>query len=565
MEWIHLTINGHPVKVSFDENSIHVFDAFLIKDDLKQRGYRWNPLDKSWTISPLNVASEVDSLKNNLEAVQESIDVKPRSPDDSLPGSFSVGELRQKIDYLLNHTFQKIWVRGIIASEVKGYRWASYFDLRDEAEGSDLFFRSEIKTNYLDHIKRKLRETGVADDLEKDLPVFFQVEVSLSNRYSVDVRLSVTDILPEYTQSKLKNQRDLTLEKLRDEGILEWQKKLEVPLLINRIILITSELGTSIRDIQAGLHPHENRYEIGFFDTRMEGAQAVDQIIGTLEYIEKQKNSLGADVIVIARGGGSEQSLAVFNDYHLCKKICLMSVPVWTAIGHEKDLSAAEICSHLTPVPSTPSGMGKYLLNRFESIQSGLVQTVDSLIRHSDRILQVEMGKIWILIRNVPHRFLANLRGANDGFITMLSRMKQSAIYFLNDHRKGVSQSVQLLQTRIRISLSQRARLVGGMITRLDFIRLNQKNRNNISDIRVVFERILNQASRQSAATQRAVRSLRDNVAANQPEKILKKGFTMAFNDRNQIITSVTQFPKDASVQLKFWDGKIRIKRKEES
>ena len=76
----------------------------------------------------------------------------------------------------------------------------------------------------------------------------------------MDIRLSLLDILPEYTQAKIRNQREITLEKLKEEGILENQKKLLVPAYISRIGLITSEQGTSIRDIKAGLHPFANKY-----------------------------------------------------------------------------------------------------------------------------------------------------------------------------------------------------------------------------------------------------------------------------------------------------------------
>lgn len=566
MEWIHLIINGHPVKVSFDENSIHIYDAFLIKDDLKQRGYRWNPQDKSWIISPQDVSTEVDVLKNNLQPVIREGEKDDPAAAGEFPESFSVGELRQKIDHLLKQTFfQQVWVRGVIASEIKNYQWASYFDLKDEGEGSDLFFRSEIRTSQLDRIQKKLKDTGIADRLEKDLPVFFKVGVSVSNRYSVDVRLTVTDILTEYTQSKLKSQLDITVETLRKEGLLERQKELTLPALIHRMVLITSEMGTSIRDIQAGLHPHGNRYDIVFFDTRMEGAQAVDQLIATLKYIEKNKDRLKADAVVIARGGGSEQSLAVFNDYRLCKKICRMSLPVLTAIGHEKDLSAAEICSHFSPVPSTPSGMGKFFMNRFETLQNKLFQNVDSLIRYHDRVLDLETEKIQLMVRNLPQRLRVNLRMVNDGLVSVMSRFKQSVTYLMKDHFREVVQSVRLLRTRIGMSVREAKGSMEMLMSRLDFSRLKQKNGQNLGDLENLSRRVHRQGLRINRISLERIQALQDVVAASQPEKILKKGFTMTFDEHDRIITSAGQFPKDAPASLKFWDGKIPIKRKEES
>ena len=61
-----MAINGQEVSVAFDENSIHIYNAFPIKDDLKMRGYRWNPTDKSWFLHPRDVDMEMEALENNL-------------------------------------------------------------------------------------------------------------------------------------------------------------------------------------------------------------------------------------------------------------------------------------------------------------------------------------------------------------------------------------------------------------------------------------------------------------------------------------------------------------------
>ena len=62
MKFVALTINGRQVNVAFDENSIHVYNAFPIKDELKMRGYRWNPQQKSWFIRPDDVDEEMAVL-----------------------------------------------------------------------------------------------------------------------------------------------------------------------------------------------------------------------------------------------------------------------------------------------------------------------------------------------------------------------------------------------------------------------------------------------------------------------------------------------------------------------
>ncbi|UCH98358.1 MAG: hypothetical protein JSV88_16360, partial [Candidatus Aminicenantes bacterium] len=339
MKWVTVVINGQEVSVAFDENSIHIYNAYPIKDDLKIRGYRWNPADKSWYLQPGDVDAEIRVLENNLQPSAAPVKCGKKPELAVFPESYSVAELRNRLDRLIREGIRgNIWVRGVIASDVKNYKWASYLDLKDEDENRDIFFRVEIKTHNLEKIERKLQESGAAQSLERDLPVFCHVEVYLPLRNVVDIRLSLLDILPEYTQAKIRNQREITLDKLKEEGIIENQKRLVVPVFISRLGLITSGQGTSIRDIKAGLHPYENKYRFFFVDSRMEGAHAVDSIIQAITFLESSPG-IELDAIIIARGGGSEQSLAVFNDLRLCRKVCHTPIPILTAIGHEKDIT----------------------------------------------------------------------------------------------------------------------------------------------------------------------------------------------------------------------------------
>jgi exodeoxyribonuclease VII large subunit len=564
MKWITAVIKGTEVSIAFDENSIHIYNAYLIKDDLKLRGYRWNPNDKSWHANPGDVEAEMNALQNKF---QQSKPVSIASRDVELsefPTSSSVVELRNRIDRLIREGLQgQIWTRGIIASRVKNYQWYSYFDLKDEDENQDIYFNMEVRTKDLEQVNRKLKESGAADSLDKDLPVFCLVEVHLSFRNAVDIRLRVLDILPEYTQAKIRNQREITLDKLKEEGILDKQKRLSLPALIPRVGLITSEQGTSIGDIMAGLSTFEKKYSFFFVDTRMEGVNAVESIIGAVDYLE---NSISPplDAIIIARGGGSEQSLAIFNDYRLCGRICNCTIPVLTAIGHEKDISAAEICSFFTPAPATPSGMGKYLHERFGELQLQLSDSVRQLINYFSNMHNREMEKMKAFVKNIPINIRRFLQSREERFSALVRRYEQSVSFTVRDRERGIYNLMMQILTLASALRKREERQVGKTVLKIDFQKRLKVNDTLLQEIRHLGQNVTRQSGKVILEQERNLQNLVDLIKASDPGNILKKGFTLTLDKDDRVIKTMRAFSEAENTRLKFHDGIVKIKKEED-
>ncbi len=562
MEWINVIINGKEVSVAFDENSIHIYNAFPIKDDLKLLGYRWNPEDKSWCINPEDVDCEIEVLKNNLESKPAIERVYHESELSKFPKSMSVVELRNRIDQLIKRGVGgQIWIRGLVASDIKNYKWASYFDLKDENENTDIFFKVEVKKRDLEIINHKLNESGASETIEKDLPVFCLVEVYLPLKNMVDIRLKLLDILPEYTQSKIRNQREITLEKLKDEGILEKQKKMLLPLLIYRIGVITSEQGTSIEDIMAGLHPYEGKYNLFFVDSRMQGSNAVESILNAIDFLENNPK-IPLDAIIIARGGGSEQSLAIFNDYKICQRVCHCKIPIITAIGHEKDVSAIEICSFFTPAPSTPSGIGKYLKDRYVSLQDQLTESIYKLINCFSNVHNREVEKMNSFLRNIPSLVLSILRLIEERFFSIARLMGQSVYFTVRDHKRRINSFVRQLVYKAESLNNREEKQIKKIILRVDFHKRDRENIKFVEKIKDLSKIGLNLSLTAISDEEKAIKSRRDIVCANDPERILEKGFTLTLDEKNRIIKSIKEFKKIDFPKLKFNDGIIKIKER---
>jgi exodeoxyribonuclease VII large subunit len=202
-------------------------------------------------------------------------------------------------------------------------------------------------------------------------------------RGSLSFRADAVELVGE---GALKKQYDLLKKKLSLEGLFDESRKREIPEYPVRVGLLTSKTGAVIHDFQSNLGAFG--YKLRFKDIRVEGAQAIPDILAGLERMKKES----LDVLVLIRGGGSMESLQAFNHEQVVRAIASYPVPVICAIGHDKDVPLAQLAADVAP--STPTACTE-ILNRSwrEAIHAvsawrtdilGLYQ--DELRSESDRV-----------------------------------------------------------------------------------------------------------------------------------------------------------------------------------
>ena len=180
--------------------------------------------------------------------------------------------------------------------------------------------------------------------LQPGVVVIFEVRVNYSELYGVSLIVEDIDVSATLGEAELRRRR--TLEKLEKEGLLELQKELALPAVPYSLAVISAADAAGYGDFRR--HLLENEYGFAFdvtlFPATMQGDTAPASIIAALEMIEAGAAvAAGFDAILILRGGGSSLDLACFDDYELCAAIAQCTLPVFTAIGHDRDVHAADM------------------------------------------------------------------------------------------------------------------------------------------------------------------------------------------------------------------------------
>ena len=210
----------------------------------------------------------------------------------------------------------------------------------------------------------------------------------------------VSDIDPTYTLGDMARKRQEIIRQLKEEGVFDLQRELQLPLFCQRIAVISSETAAGYGDFcrQLADNPYGFHFDTTLFPAIMQGEQVEQSIINALEqiYAHSQHPSPNThhpfDCVVIIRGGGATADLSGFDTLALAENVAQFPLPIITGIGHERDESILDMVSH-TRV-KTPTAAAAFLidhlchiLDRIEQAETSLSRMVSERIsRHQQRI-----------------------------------------------------------------------------------------------------------------------------------------------------------------------------------
>lgn len=253
------------------------------------------------------------------------------------------------------------WVQAELSDVRSNYSGHCYLEfVQKEPRGNNLIAkaRGTIWSNVYRLLKPYFEEeTGQA--FVAGIKVMVKVTVEFHELYGYS--LTVQDIDPTYTLGDMARRRREILKQLEEEGVLTLNKELEIPLLAQRIAVISSATAAGYGDFCNQLE--QNSYGFVFyphlFPAIMQGERVEQSVITALDAIHACRDDW--DVVVIIRGGGATSDLSGFDTYELAANCAQFPIPIITGIGHERDDTVLDFVSH-TRV-KTPTAAAEYLIN----------------------------------------------------------------------------------------------------------------------------------------------------------------------------------------------------------
>lgn len=273
--------------------------------------------------------------------------------------SLSLSELCAELDLTIQQGLPSTyWVRAEIASLTD--RGHCYLELVEKAERG--MFAAKMRATCWSNIWQLIaayfmQETGKRPEV--GMQVLVEVRVEFHPVYGLS--LNIQNIDPSFTLGDLARQRQLTLQRLEADGVIEMNKSLTLPSVIQRIAVISAENAAGYGDFchQLNDNPYNLRFTTALFPAVMQGEQAARSIIAALNAIADSIEDY--DCITIIRGGGATTDLTCFDTYELASHCAQFPLPILSGIGHTRDVSIVDIVVHSSL--KTPTAVAEFLID----------------------------------------------------------------------------------------------------------------------------------------------------------------------------------------------------------
>lgn len=309
---------------------------------------------------------------------------------------YTVSELNSTLKKLISLEFSApIWVCG----EIQDYRLARdkkhiYFNLvQKHLVANEIVARVRVALffNVKQFVFAKLQSADRGFTLKDDLEIKLLCRVDLhvqSGQYS----LIVVDVDPLYTLGKVAAARQQIIEELREKGYFDKNAKLPLSLVPLKIGLITAIDSAAYHDFINELKSYGYAFQVKVINAHMQGKQVENDLVEGIKYFsENEKDAV--DLVVITRGGGAIADLSWFDSRLIAQAIADASVPVITALGHEINLTIADMLAHTAL--KTPTKAAQFLGEKIkeyaqvrDSLAVEMLESVDKIIDFCKRDLK---------------------------------------------------------------------------------------------------------------------------------------------------------------------------------
>ena len=253
----------------------------------------------------------------------------------------------------------------------------------------------------------------------------------------------VTDIDPTYTLGDMARKRQEIIRQLKEEGVFDLQKELQLPLFCQHIAVISSETAAGYGDFcnQLADNPYGFQFRTQLFPAIMQGEGVEQSIIEALERIY----DCDFDCVVIIRGGGATSDMSGFDTLALAENVANFPLPIITGIGHDRDESILDMVSH-TRV-KTPTAAAALLIDHLKMVLDAINNAQDAIARLTQQKLSTLNAQLSTLQEMLP-RLFSTVKARQEAridnlYMRMLSSIRETVISSLG--------KINTLETRLPI------------------------------------------------------------------------------------------------------------------
>jgi exodeoxyribonuclease VII large subunit len=416
----------------------------------------------------------------------------------------------------IEREYSDAWVEGEISNFRAPESGHLYFTLKDgNAQIRVVMFRSSAR----------LLRFRPADGLQ----------VVVRGRVTVYEDRGELQISAEYIEPKGAGSLQLAFEQLKSkleaEGLFAGERKKAIPVLPGRIGIVTSAQAAALRDILNVLERRHHSVNVLIYPAQVQGESASHEVTAGVRYFNQHDN---VDVIIVARGGGSVEDLAAFNDEALARMVAASEIPVISAVGHETDFTIVDFVADLRA--PTPSAAAELVIRSRQEIEDHAAALHERLARAMRYRLLIGRQALTELAQH----------GAF-GRMMELIRQRQQKLDDLT-HRMELAERNLLERMRRRWEIISAA--VRHYDLRLVLSGMRKELESGTAALASIMRNVLLQHRVRSERLQTALGSL-------SPLAILERGYALVFDSEGKLLKDVRGVNVGEEISARLAHGQI--------
>lgn len=373
----------------------------------------------------------------------------------------SLLELNELVKETLSTTMEpSYWVVAEIGEMRLTQKGHCYLELIEKDERTTL---AKIRATLWSYNYRRLSgwfEAITGEPLRAGMKILSQVEVSFHQVYGLS--LNIKDIDANFTLGERARRKQEVLAQLAEEGVLEMNKSLPLPLVPQKIAVISSPTAAGLGDFMDQLENNRYgyRFDISLFKAIMQGDQAAESITGAMlrVYEEQERDRRPFDLLVIIRGGGAQVDLDCFDSYELAAHIAQFPLPVVTGIGHERDETVADLVAHTRM--KTPTAVAEFLINGVYNFEDQLANLWSRISKTAGHITKERGYELENLVQQLRFQVFRQLQTEDEKLQRWQHQIRLESQRKLRDKREQLKSQRQQLEFKVsRYLLRQQEKL----------------------------------------------------------------------------------------------------------
>ncbi len=522
---------------------------FREKDQAKSLGARWDAVSKRWYIpsdydgdislfdrwkSPNDETSSLNhkSVNLSIDSRSESLDFSGQAVETEQKG-IRLSEVLFKVQNILRNGMPgATWVVAEIAN-INSRRGHIYLELTETNEQGQTIATCRAMI-WQSQAKRLLQrfESETGSQLLSGQKVLILAEVSFHSQYGFS--LVIQDLDPSYTLGELEQKLNQIRQNLIKKGIYQQNKQLTLATDFFRIAVIAPPQAAGLGDFRADadiLQKHD-LCEFKYFYSSFQGEAVESEMQAAFDAIDSLNQSKSYDALVIIRGGGAKLDLNMLNIESIAEKICLLSLPVLSGIGHERDNTIIDEVAHSRF--DTPSKVIGYIRNQITQ-QAKQAQSNWQGIEKSSRI------KVQLLhnaINKLHHQITQNSQTCTYNWEKRIAPLNHEIQRMSLNIINRANQTIESSKHAINATVQQRLQRVS--------LETDQLKSNIYENSRRAIE----------TQKQQLIQSI-SFILSSGPKVQLNRGFCIAKDTEGNPLTTAKQTLQHKRINLEFSDGVV--------